>query len=89
MKTELVNSLTSTCDASSHPISDHFVDATKMVDLGSVSQRGIDDKPLTSQFVIPDPPFNSPEFEGIGNDGLSRSGQFSIVANSPYLEHLH
>mgnify|MGYP006883612308 CR=1 FL=1 len=47
MKTELVDSLTSTCDASSHPISDHFVDATKMVDLGSGSQRDIDDIMLT------------------------------------------
>lgn len=35
------------CEISSHPISDHFVDVTKMVDLGSGSQREVDDIMLT------------------------------------------
>jgi DNA-damage-inducible protein D len=35
------------CEVSGHPISDHFVEVTKMVDLGSGSQREIDDQMLT------------------------------------------
>lgn len=35
------------CEVSGHPISDHFVEVTKMVDLGSGSQREIDDLMLT------------------------------------------
>ena len=35
------------CEISNHAISDHFVDATKMVDLGSGSQREVDDIMLT------------------------------------------
>jgi DNA-damage-inducible protein D len=35
------------CEVSGHPISDHFVAVTKMVDLGSGSQREIDDQMLT------------------------------------------
>lgn len=35
------------CEISSHVISDHFVDVTKMVDLGSGSQREVDDIMLT------------------------------------------
>lgn len=35
------------CEISGHPISDHFVEVTKMVDLGSGSQREIDDLMLT------------------------------------------
>lgn len=35
------------CEVSEHPISDHFVDVNKMVDLGSGSQREIDDIMLT------------------------------------------
>lgn len=72
------------CEVSGHPVQDHFPDVRKMVDLGAGSQRDIDDKPLISQFVIPDPTFNSPEFEGIGMDGLpcscrhSKCGGFSI-----------
>lgn len=31
------------CEGSGHPVSDHFVDVTKMVDLGSGSQRKVDD----------------------------------------------
>lgn len=35
------------CEVSGHTIADHFVDVTKMVDLGSGSQREIDDVMLT------------------------------------------
>lgn len=35
------------CEVSGHPISDHFVEVTKMVDLGSGSRREIDDLMLT------------------------------------------
>jgi DNA-damage-inducible protein D len=35
------------CEVSGHPISDHFVDVNKMVDLGSGSQREIEDIMLT------------------------------------------
>jgi DNA-damage-inducible protein D len=35
------------CEVSDHPASDHFVGVTKMVDLGSGSQREIDDLMLT------------------------------------------
>lgn len=35
------------CEISGHSISDHFVDVTKMVDLGSGSQREVDDIMLT------------------------------------------
>ncbi len=35
------------CEVSGHPTTDHFVDVTKMVDLGSGSQREIDDIMLT------------------------------------------
>ena len=35
------------CEISNHAISDHFVDVTKMVDLGSGSQREVDDIMLT------------------------------------------
>lgn len=35
------------CDVSGHPSSDHFVDVNKMVDLGSGSQREVDDIMLT------------------------------------------
>jgi DNA-damage-inducible protein D len=35
------------CEMSNHPISDHFVDVNKMVDLGSGSQREVDDIMLT------------------------------------------
>ena len=31
------------CELSGHPVSDHFVDVNKMVDLGSGSQRPVDD----------------------------------------------
>jgi DNA-damage-inducible protein D len=35
------------CEVSGHPVGDHFVDVNKMVDLGSGSQRQIDDIMLT------------------------------------------
>lgn len=35
------------CEVSGHPVSDHFVDVNKMVDLGSGSQREVDDLMLT------------------------------------------
>ncbi len=35
------------CEISGHPVSDHFVDVNKMVDLGSGSQREVDDLMLT------------------------------------------
>ena len=35
------------CEVSGHPVSDHFVDVNKMVDLGSGSQRQVDDLMLT------------------------------------------
>jgi DNA-damage-inducible protein D len=35
------------CDVSGHAVSDHFVDVNKMVDLGSGSQREVDDIVLT------------------------------------------
>jgi DNA-damage-inducible protein D len=38
------------CEVSGHSVSDHFVDVNKMVDLGSGSQRQIDDVMLTYQF---------------------------------------
>jgi hypothetical protein len=54
MKTELVMALTETfgkartaCELSVHPMPNHFVDVTKMVDLGSGSQHGVDDVMLT------------------------------------------
>ena len=31
------------CEVSGHPITDHFVDVTKMVELGSDSKRDVDD----------------------------------------------
>jgi DNA-damage-inducible protein D len=35
------------CEVSEHPVSDHFVGVTKMVDIGSGSQREVDDLMLT------------------------------------------
>lgn len=35
------------CEVSGHPVADHFVDVNKMVDLGSGSQREVDDLMLT------------------------------------------
>jgi DNA-damage-inducible protein D len=35
------------CEVSDHAVSDHFADVSKMVDLGSGSQREVDDLMLT------------------------------------------
>ena len=43
----VINKGKTACEVSGHPISDHFVDVNKMVDLGSGSQRDIDDIMLT------------------------------------------
>jgi hypothetical protein len=60
MKTELVKALTETFskaktafELSVHPVPNHFVDVTKMVDLGSGSQRGVDDVMLTGYALPP------------------------------------
>ena len=37
------------CEVSGHTISDHFVDVNKMVDLGSGSQREVEDSMLTKK----------------------------------------
>ena len=43
----VINKAKTACEVSSHPITDHFADVSKMVDLGSGSQREIDDIMLT------------------------------------------
>lgn len=43
----VVSKAKTACDVSKHRISDHFVDVSKMVDLGSGSQREVDDLMLT------------------------------------------
>ncbi len=43
----VINKGKTACEVSGHPVSDHFVDVNKMVDLGSGSQRDIDDIMLT------------------------------------------
>jgi len=43
----VVSKAKTACEVSGHPIVDHFVDVDKMVDLGSGSQREIDDMMLT------------------------------------------
>ncbi|MDP1982071.1 MAG: DNA damage-inducible protein D [Sulfuritalea sp.] len=45
--TAVVGKAKTSCEVSNHPISDHFVEVTKMVDLGSGSQREVDDIMLT------------------------------------------
>ncbi len=45
--TAAINKAKTACEVSNHPISDHFVDVNKMVDLGSCGQREIDDLMLT------------------------------------------
>lgn len=45
--TAVVNKAKTACEVSGHGISDHFVSVTKMVELGSGSQRQIDDIMLT------------------------------------------
>jgi len=43
----VVNKAKTACEVSNHLIADHFVEVTKMVDLGSGSQREVDDLMLT------------------------------------------
>ena len=43
----VVNKGKTACEVSGHTVADHFVDVNKMVDLGSGSQRDIDDVMLT------------------------------------------
>src|SRR3990167_6532361 len=43
----VINKAKTACEVSDHAISDHFVDVNKMVDLGSGSQREVDDIMLT------------------------------------------
>jgi DNA-damage-inducible protein D len=45
--TAVISKAKTACEVSGHPISDHFVDVNKMVDLGSGSQREVDDIMLT------------------------------------------
>ena len=45
--TAVINKAKTACEVSDHPISDHFVDVNKMVDLGSGTQREVDDIMLT------------------------------------------
>ena len=45
--TAVVTKAKTACEVSNYAISDHFVDVTKMVDLGSGSQREVDDTMLT------------------------------------------
>jgi DNA-damage-inducible protein D len=45
--TAVVDKAESACELSGHVVSDHFVDVNKMVDLGSGSQREVDDIMLT------------------------------------------
>ena len=45
--TAVVTKAKTACEVSKHAISDHFVDVNKMVDLGSGSQREVDDIMLT------------------------------------------
>ena len=44
---QVVGKAKTACEVSGHSIADHFVDVNKMVDLGSGSQREIDDVMLT------------------------------------------
>ena len=43
----VINKAKTACEVSGHTISDHFVDVNKMVDLGSGSQREVEDSMLT------------------------------------------
>ena len=45
--TSVINKAKTACEVSDHAISDHFVGVNKMVDLGSGSQRTVDDMMLT------------------------------------------
>lgn len=45
--TAVIDKAKTSCEVSKHPITDHFVDVTKMVDIGSGIKREIDDIILT------------------------------------------
>lgn len=45
--TAVISKAKTACEVSDHPITDHFVSVNKMVDLGSGSQREVDDMMLT------------------------------------------
>ena len=45
--TAVITKAKTACEVSDHAISDHFVDVNKMVDLGSGSQRDVEDIMLT------------------------------------------
>ncbi|VAW71664.1 DNA-damage-inducible protein D [hydrothermal vent metagenome] len=45
--TAVISKAKTACEVSEHPVSDHFVDANKMIDPGSGSQREVDDIMLT------------------------------------------
>jgi len=45
--TAVISKAKTACEVSGHPSSDHFVDVTKMVDLGSGSQREVEEVMLT------------------------------------------
>ena len=44
---KVVSKAKTACEVSGHPVEDHFADVGKMVDLGSGSQREVDDMMLT------------------------------------------
>lgn len=44
---QVISKAKTACEVSSHPVSDHFVDVNKMVQLGSGSQREVEDIMLT------------------------------------------
>ena len=45
--TSVIDKAKTACDVSDRPVPDHFVEVNKMVDLGSGSQREVDDLMLT------------------------------------------
>ncbi len=45
--TAVINNAKTACEVSGHAAADHFVNVNKMVDLGSGSQREVDDLMLT------------------------------------------